>query len=269
MNTMTDDSFQHMTKAVQLQRIGDHVAWITLNRPEACNAVNGALARELEAAAREVEDDPALRVAVLAGAGTRAFCAGADLKAVAEGRVAELSTPDGGFAGFVGLPRRKAWIAAVHSAVLAGGLEIMLACDFAIAAEDASFGLPEVRRGLVATEGGLYRLPRSLPRGLALRMIATGEPIGAKEALAHGLVSQVVAHAQLRDTALRVASVIAANAPLAVHESLAIARDASDQVAVELARRSREVLARLQYTEDFQEGARAFVERRLPRWTGK
>ena len=256
-----------MTDVVELTHPAPHVALVMLNRPQACNAVDGALAQALGRIAAQVEADPSIRVAVLMGAGEKAFCAGADLKAVADGRVGELSTPQGGFAGFTQLHRRKTWLAAVHASVLAGGLEIMLACDFAIAAHGSRFGLPEVRRGLVATEGGLFRLPRAVPRGLALQMIATGAPIGADEALAHGLVTRLVEPAELRAQALAIASAIAANAPAAVRESLAIARDALQQDDGALQRRCRDVLERLKTTQDFAEGARAFVERREPRWS--
>ncbi|OYY32008.1 MAG: enoyl-CoA hydratase [Polaromonas sp. 39-63-25] len=257
-----------MSNVVQLTRVGPHVAVVTLNRPEACNAIDGEMARELERMADEVEQDASLWVAVLMGAGDRAFCAGADLKAVASGHVAELSTARGGFAGFVRLPRRKLWIAAVHGAVLAGGLELLLACDFAVASSGSRFGLPEVKRGLVASEGGLFRLPRALPRGLALRMVATGASIDSEVALEHGLITEIVAPDMLRRYAVALASEICQNAPLAVRESLAIARDALTQTDAQLETRCRDVLHRLASTADFREGSLAFVERRAPQWIG-
>lgn len=257
-----------MSSSVRFERVAEHVVVVTLNRPEACNAVDAELTQTLGKLAKQVEEDPSIRVAILMGAGERAFCAGADLKTVAAGGVSALSTEEGGFAGFARLPRRKVWLAAVHASVLAGGLELMLACDFAIAAQGSVFGLPEVRRGLVATEGGLYRLPRAIPRGLALQMIATGMPICAQEALMHGLITKVVEPSRLREEALAIASTIADNSPLAVHESLAIARDANTQDEQTLARRSGEVLGRLKDTHDFREGSQAFVERRAPRWRG-
>lgn len=254
---------------ILVERPAPHVALITLNRPQSCNAINGALAQQLHSAARDVEADADVRVAILMGAGERAFCAGADLLEVAQGRVAKLSTEAGGFAGFVQLPRRKVWIAAVHASVLAGGLEIMLACDFSIATTDSLFGLPEVRRGLVATEGGLYKLPAALPKSVALRMIATGAPINAQQALAYGLVTELVERAQLRDAALTLAASVAANAPLAVQSSMELARTAQTESHAALQRRSKEVLEWLQTTEDFTEGASAFAERRVPRWSGR
>lgn len=258
-----------MNEVVLLERPAAHVAVVTLNRPAVCNAVNGELAASLGRIALQVEADGEIRVVVLMGAGERSFCAGADLKAVAEGRVSDLSTGAGGFAGVVGLPRRKLWIAAVQGAVLAGGLELMLSCDFAVAAAGSRFGLPEVQRGLVATEGGLYRLPRAVPRGLALRMIASGETIDCVEALRHGLVTEIVEASMLRSHAVALATRICANAPLAVQESLAIARDAHAQSDETLDGRCRTLLRRLEATADFLEGSRAFVERRAPVWRGQ
>ena len=142
-----------------------HIALVTINRPEARNAVNGAVAAELEAAVERVEADPDLWVAILTGAGPHAFCAGADLKEVSNGRGASLSTPKGGFGGFVRAPRTKLWIAAAQGHALAGGLELLLSCDLSVVAETANLGLPEVKRSLVAGAGGVFRLPRALPRG--------------------------------------------------------------------------------------------------------
>jgi hypothetical protein len=144
-----------------------HVRLVTLRRPEARNAVNGAVALALHRIVHEIEADPDAWVVVLTGAGGQAFCSGADLKEVSGGRLESLWTPDGGFAGFVRAPRSKVWIAAIDGLALAGGFEIALACDLIVASDDAAFGLPEVTRGLIAAAGGLYRLPRSLPRALA------------------------------------------------------------------------------------------------------
>ena len=168
-----------MTDAVLYTVAEPHIALVTLNRPEARNAVNGAVAAGLEAALLRSEADPGVRVVILTGAGPHAFCAGADLKEVAAGRVATLATERGGFGGLVRAPRSKCWIAAAQGHALAGGLELLLACDLAVGAESATFGLPEVKRSLVAAAGGVFRLPRALPKAIALRMIATGEPIDA------------------------------------------------------------------------------------------
>ena len=157
---------------------------------------------------------------MLTGAGPHAFCAGADLKEISAGRGATLSTEKGGFAGFVRAPRRKLWIAAANGHALAGGLELLLACDLAVAAEGATFGLPEVKRSLVAAAGGVFRLPRALPKAVALRMIATGEPISAADALRFGLVNEVVPAGEVLAAALTLAAAVCANAPVAVRESL-------------------------------------------------
>jgi enoyl-CoA hydratase/carnithine racemase len=173
---------------VRYERLADHIALATLNRPEVRNAVNGALARALEAVVVETEADPDIGAVVLTGAGDGVFCAGADLKEVAAGRGDELFTAQGGFAGFVYAQRRKPWIAAVNGKALAGGCEIVLACELVVAAEHAVFGLPEVSRGLIAAAGGLIRLPRALPRHLALELVMTGDPLDVRRAEMHGLV---------------------------------------------------------------------------------
>ncbi|AEG51512.1 Enoyl-CoA hydratase/isomerase [Sphingobium chlorophenolicum L-1] len=246
-----------------------HVALVTINRPDARNAINGAVARGLEQAVIETEANDDIRCVVLTGAGDRAFCAGADLKEISAGRVGDLVTRDGGFAGFVRAARQKPWIAAVSGAALAGGTEILLACDMSVVSEDASFGLPEVKRGLAALAGGLYRLPRSLPRAVALELIATGEPLSADRALGFGLINRVVPKSEVVAQALALAQTIAANAPIAVRESLVIARDAFNLSEKELEAASDALGTRLALTEDYREGPRAFVEKRAPRWTGR
>ena len=184
--------------AVLFELAAPRVALVTINRPDARNAVNGAVAQGLEAAVERVEADPEIWAAVLTGAGPHAFCAGADLKEVSAGRSATLATEKGGFAGFVRAERSKLWIAAAQGHALAGGLELLLACDLAVAAETATFGLPEVKRSLVAAAGGVFRLPRALPKAVALQMIATGEPIPAARAAQLGLVNEVVPAAEVR-----------------------------------------------------------------------
>jgi enoyl-CoA hydratase/carnithine racemase len=254
---------------VSLESPAPHVALVTLCRPEARNAVNGAVAQALDRIVKATEADDEVRSVVLTGAGGQAFCAGADLKEVAQGRLHELSTRDGGFAGFVRAPRTKPWIAAVDGFALAGGCEIALACDMIIAAEDAAFGLPEVTRGLIAAAGGLFRLPRALPRARALELIATGGRLSAAEALAFGLVNRVVPKARTIPEAVALAATIAGNAPVAVRESLAVARRAWDLDEAALARLSEEGQARVMLTEDFREGPLAFIEKRAPRWLGR
>jgi enoyl-CoA hydratase/carnithine racemase len=255
--------------AVLFEAVEPHIALVTINRPDARNAVNGAVAAGLEAAVDRVEADTEIRAAVLTGAGPHAFCAGADLKEVSAGRSASLATERGGFAGFVRARRTKLWIAAAQGHALAGGLELLLSCDLAVAAETATFGLPEVKRSLVAGAGGVFRLPRAVPKAIALQMIATGERISADRAAQFGLVNAVVPAAEVRGTALALARQVCANAPVAVRESLAVARQAADLAEEELWTVSRAASDRVRQTEDFKEGPRAFVEKRPPRWVGR
>jgi enoyl-CoA hydratase/carnithine racemase len=255
--------------SILVERPVAHVALVTINRPQARNAVDETVAAGLERALLETEADADVWAVVLTGAGTDAFCAGADLKAVAAGRGRALYTEAGGFAGFAHARRTKPWIASVNGFALAGGLEIALACDMIVAAETASFGLPEVRRGLVAAAGGVYRLPRSLPRAVALELIATGGTLSAPRAHHFGLVSRLAPAGGATAEALALAEAIAANAPIAVRESLAIARRAYDLQDDELQTLSDEAGRRIMATEDFREGPRAFVEKRPPRWSGR
>lgn len=243
------------------------VATVTLNRPDQRNAVNGALATALGQAMDRFESDPEVWVCVLAGAGP-AFCAGADLKAIAAGNAADLSTSAGGFGGFVRYPRRKPVIAAVHGFALAGGLELVLACDLVVAAEDASFGLPEVTRGIIAAAGGVFRLARAIPPARARELVMTGDRITSSEALALGLVNRVVPAQAVLATAQDLAKRISQNAPIAVRESIAIARVAADISEDEGWRLSNEAAARVMQSNDAREGPRAFAEKRPPRWTG-
>jgi enoyl-CoA hydratase/carnithine racemase len=246
-----------------------HIALVTINRPEARNAVNGAVAAGLEQAVERVENDPELWVAILTGSGPHAFCAGADLKEISAGRGAALMTSKGGFGGFVRAIRTKLWIAAAQGHALAGGLELLLSCDLSVVAETATFGLPEVKRSLVAAAGGVFRLPRAIPKAIALEMIATGDPISAARAAQFGLVNAVVPAVDLLASALTLARRVAVNAPAAVRESLGVARQASDLTETELWDVTAAAANRVWATEDFREGPRAFVEKRPPRWVGR
>ena len=257
-----------MTDPVLFEVVEPHIALVTLNRPEARNAVNGALAGALEAAVARIEADPEIRVAVLTGTGP-VFCAGADLKEVSAGRGATLATERGGFAGFVRARRTRLWIAAAQGPALAGGLELLLSCDLAVAADTASFGLPEVKRSLVAGAGGVFRLPRALPRAIALEMIATGDAMPAARMAQFGLLNAVVPQDGVREAALALAGRAVVNAPVAVRESLGVARQAADLTEAELWEVSRAASERVRATEDFKEGPRAFVEKRAPRWVGR
>jgi enoyl-CoA hydratase len=254
---------------VRFERLPGHVALVTLNRPEARNAINPATARALDAIVANTESDADIRAVVLTGAGRGVFCAGADLKEVAAGRGLDLFTARGGFAGFVFSERSKPWIAAVNGKALAGGCELALACELVVASDDAAFGLPEVSRGLIAAAGGLYRLPMALPRNLALELIMTAEPLEARRAFGHGLVNRLVPAEQVVDEALALARRIAGNAPLAVRESLRIARQAGQQPESELRALSQAARDRIAASEDYREGPRAFIEKRAPHWSGR
>jgi len=237
------------------------VALIRLNRPEVRNAVNLALTAELRAALAWLEGDDTLRAAVLTGAG-RFFCAGMDLAAFAAGERPGLNDPDG-FAGFVRADRSKPVIAAVNGGAVAGGFEIVLACDMVVAEQGAILGLPEVKRGLIAAGGGAFRLPRRLPPAIAAEMLLTGDPISADRAAALGLVNRVVAADALIPTALALAAKVAANAPLALRLTRQVALGAEDWAASDAA------WATIAASDDALEGSRAFVEKRAPRWSGR
>ncbi len=246
-----------------------HIAVVTINRPEARNAVNGAVAAGLEAALERVEADPDIWVAILTGAGPHAFCAGADLKEVSNGRGATLSTPKGGFGGFVRAKRGKVWIAAAQGHALAGGLELLLSCDLSVVSENANLGLPEVKRSLVAGAGGVFRLPRALPKAIALEMVTTGDPISAARAAHLGLINAAVPPSEVIPTALTLARRVTVNAPIAVRESLGVVRQAYDLTEAELWEICNIASQNVRETEDFREGPRAFVEKRAPNWVGR
>ena len=247
--------------------IRDRVAVITLDRPEARNAVDHQLAVDLQSAIDKLEADDSLWVGVIAGAGP-AFCAGADLKAVASGK-ADLATDRGGFAGIVRRERTKPIIAAVEGPALAGGFEIVLACDLVVAGSNARFGIPEVKRSLIANAGGLIRLPRAIPRNLAMEMALTGDPISAETAHHHGVVNRLVEPGGALDSAIALASEISANAPLAVRASRQVIIEGAllddDEAFALSAEAARDVFR----SEDFQEGPRAFIEKRAPNWLGR
>jgi enoyl-CoA hydratase/carnithine racemase len=247
--------------------IESHIALVILNRPAALNAINPAITQELEAIVKRVEQDKAIRVAILASSSERAFCAGADLKEIAAGRGPLTVTPDGGFAGFVDAPREKPWIAAVNGFALGGGCELALACDMIIASQDATFGLPEVKRGLYAGAGGVFRIARCIPRNIALELIATGRSMDATRAAALGLVNLVTKPDELRASAIELARAVAANAPLSVRESMKIARMAHDRSTEELRVWSDRASRRVFASEDAREGPAAFIEKRAPHWT--
>jgi enoyl-CoA hydratase len=247
--------------------VHDHSALITLNRPEARNAVNQELAEALEDSIDRFEDDDELWTGVITGTAP-VFSAGADLKAVSKGG-ARLGTKRGGFAGFVLRERNKPIIAAVDGAALAGGCEIVLACDLVVASTAAMFGVPEVKRSLVAGAGGLARLPRKLPPNIAMEMILTGDPISAEKAAEFGLVNRLVEPGKAVEVALELAAQINVNAPLAVRASKHLAVETpsmEDRDAIKMASLS---LRELASTEDYKEGPLAFIEKRAPNWQGR
>lgn len=245
-----------------------NVAVITMNRPEARNAINGEMAATMEAAIDQMEDDPEVWVGILTAVG-KAFCAGADLKEISAGNGGALSTKKGGFAGIARRERTKPLIAAITGSALAGGTEIALSCDMIIAADDTNFGLPEVKRSLVAGAGGLFRLPRQVGKAVALEAILTGDPLSSQRAYELGMVNKVVPEAQVMDEAMKLAARITANAPLAVKASRAVALDAMTKTDDELWKESGVAFASLVNTEDYKEGPRAFIEKRAPVWKGK
>ena len=244
------------------------VALITINRPEARNAVNAAVASGLEAAVERLEGDPELWVGVIAGTGP-VFSAGADLKVIAAGGVATLATERGGFAGITRLPRRKPLIAAVDGPALAGGCEIVLTCELVVASSASSFGIPEVKRALIAGAGGLFRLPRAIPLKVAMQLALTGDPIDAGRAYELGLVNELCEPGAAVGHALALAERISRNAPLAVQASREVvlrAMLASDEEAWGI---TDAETAAVMTGEDFAEGPRAFIEKREPVWTGR
>jgi enoyl-CoA hydratase len=246
----------------------ERVAVITIRRPEARNAVNGEVASGIEAAIDKLEEDPDVWVGVVTGEGT-VFSAGADLKAIASGQAAALQTDRGGFAGIAHRERTKPLIAAVDGPALAGGCEIALACDMIVASRQAIFGLPEVKRSLLAAAGGLFRLPRALGPQVAMEAILTGDPISAERAYQLGMVNQLVEPGQALDAAKDLATRVTVNAPLAVQESRKVAAAALTNDDATLWKITGEGFGRVVKTEDFAEGPRAFIEKRPPVWKGR
>ncbi|MCP5329276.1 MAG: crotonase/enoyl-CoA hydratase family protein [Sinobacteraceae bacterium] len=246
--------------------VRDGIGIITLNRPEARNAVNGAVAAALADITESLETRTDVRVAVLTGAGGN-FCSGMDLKAFL--RNEDVKPRGRGFAGLIRARIDKPLIAAIEGYALAGGFEIALACDLIVAATDARFGLPEVKRGLVANAGGLVRLPSQLPYRIAMELVLTGATVPAERLVALGLVNRVVAPGQALDEALRLAVEISSNGPLAVTTSKRVLRDSRDWPSTEAFDRQDAYTAPVFRSEDAREGARAFAEKRAPRWIGR
>jgi enoyl-CoA hydratase len=247
-------------------RVEGHVLIVTIQRPRVRNAVNMAVALGLAAAMQELDANPGLHVGVLTGAGGN-FCSGMDLKAFAYEGV-EPAIEGRGFAGFCEAPPRKPLIAAVEGHAVAGGFEIVLACDLVVAGRTASFGLPETKRGLVASSGGLMRLPHRLSANLAMEMALLGDPISAGQAHAWGLVNRLVEPGEALGAALKLAHAIDANAPLAVAASKQLVQGSRTWSDAEMFERQRPVAAAVNGSEDAREGAAAFAEKRAARWRG-
>jgi enoyl-CoA hydratase/carnithine racemase len=246
------------------------VALFTLNRPGQRNAVDPDVTRRMNELMNAFEADDELWVGVVTGAGEAAFSAGADLKAIADGRLRDVvDVEPGGFAGVVRTPGRKPLIAAVNGAALAGGCEIALACDLIVAAEHAWFGLPEVRRGIIAGAGGLQRLVHRIPPCRALELALTGRTISASEALALGLVNDVVPAERVLPRAMELAEEIAANAPIAVQESRAVMHASLRRTEEDAWLRADLAWQRVLRSRDAAEGPRAFAEKRHPVWEGR
>jgi len=254
------------TESLLVER-DDGVVVLTLNRPARRNAVDLATARLLAAALDEFDADPRLRVAVLTG-GAGHFCAGMDLRAFSETGERPVDERRGGF-GIVAQPPRKPIVAAVEGPALGGGFEIALACDLIVAGESAVFGLPEVQRGLVASGGGVLRLPQRIPRNLATEAVLTGRPLTAARCAELGLVNALVPDGQALAAARRLAAEIAGNAPLAVAASKAVMARSADWPAEEQFARQEAVIAPVRTSRGAKEGARAFAEKRAPRWEGR
>lgn len=244
----------------------DGVLVLTFNRPEAKNAMTLAISKAMAEALDLLDADDGLRVAVITGAGGT-FCSGMDLKGFLRGE--RPSVPGRGFGGMTMKSPRKPLVAAVEGYALAGGFEAMLACDLIVASKAARFGLPEVKRGLVASAGGLMRLPGRIPYHVAMQYALTGEMMSAERAFALGLVNELVEPGQALAGALALARTVTANGPLAVQASKQIIQEARDWTEAEMWDRQNPIATPVFASEDAKEGSRAFAEKRAPVWTGR
>jgi enoyl-CoA hydratase len=253
--------------------VNGKVAVITLNRPDARNAVNGDVAAGVEAAIDKMEADDNVWIGVLkantTGQERPVFCAGADLKAINSGKAADLNTKRGGFAGFVYRERKKPVIVAVDGLATAGGCEIVLSADMVVASTRSAFGLAEAKRNLIAGAGGLFRLPRIIGRNVAMEVILTGEPIPAQRAYDLGLVNRLCEPGKAEETAMALAAQVCACAPIAVWESRKVVLAAHTSDDETLIKMTNEGFGRVLQSEDTKEGLTAFIEKRPPNWKGR
>nr|WP_095174105.1 crotonase/enoyl-CoA hydratase family protein [Mycolicibacter terrae] len=261
MGEMSDDA--SVKPEVLVEQL-DRILIITINRPEAKNAVNAAVSQGLADAMDRLDDDPGLSVGILTGAGGT-FCAGMDLKAFARGE--NVVVPGRGL-GFTDRPPAKPLIAAVEGYALAGGTELALAADLIVAARDAVFGIPEVKRGLVAAGGGLLRLPQRIPQALAMELALTGESLPAVRAHELGMVNVLAEHETVRNAAIMLAEKITANGPLAVAATKRIITESRGWDPAEMFAEQLKIALPVLTSKDAKEGAVAFAEKRLPQWTG-
>jgi enoyl-CoA hydratase len=257
-----------MADEVLRERRGN-VEILTINRPEARNAINGAVTKAMSRIMDELTEDSGCWVVVITGSGDKAFSAGMDLKAFSSGEGGDIMGANGGFGGLTQRDFPKPIIAAVNGSALAGGFEIMLSCDLVVAAEHAMFGIPEAKRGLVAGAGGLIRMPKRLPMAVALELAMTGDPIDADRAYALGLVNRVVPAEALLAEAVALAERIAANAPLAVRYSKNVMKRAAEVPESEGWVINAEAVRVVFSSSDAMEGPIAFAEKRAPNWQGK
>lgn len=248
-----------------LTEFADGVAVITINRPEAKNAVNLEVSEGIAAAIDELESRDDLTIGILTGAGGT-FCAGMDLKAFARGE--QVSLPDRGFGGLTEAPPSKPLIAAVEGWALAGGCELALSADLVVAAENSKFGIPEVKRGLVAGGGGLLRLPERIPYSIAMELALTGDILPAERAHDLGLVNALTEPGAALDGAIELAERIAANGPLAVATTKRIIIESKKWTPDTMFAEQGKLMAPVFSSNDAKEGAIAFAEKRAPNWTG-
>lgn len=241
---------------------------VRINRERARNAIDGPTALALSSTFDELEEDSGVWAVIITGTGERAFCAGMDLKAFASGQMGDILGAKGGFGGLSHREFPKPLIAAVNGAALAGGFELVLSCDLVVAADHATFGVPEVKRGLVAAGGGVIRLAKRTHYAVALELILTGDPVDAARAYELGLVNKVVPAAEVMQAALALAERICENAPLSVRESKRVARRSLDLTEADAWTLNTEATAKVFSHPDAMEGAISFAEKRSPVWSG-